>query len=197
MRYRHTLTAVALTLGFVLAGCGDGDTAGTDGGAAPSGTAQQSFNETDVEFAQGMIPHHQQAIAMAQMASGRAPSPDVQQLAADIEAAQGPEIETMTGWLESWGEDVPDDTSGMDGGMSMEDMAGMMSTEDMTMLEATSGAAFDEMFLTMMIEHHEGAIEMARIEQTDGEYAEAIALAEKIESDQTAEIDTMRKLLGS
>lgn len=198
MRYKHTLTATALCLGLVLAACGDdGDAASTGGTTSPE-AAQPSFNDTDVEFAQGMIPHHRQAIEMAQLAPDRAASPDVQQLAADIEAAQGPEIEVMTGWLESWDEDVPEDMSGMDhGDASADGMAGMMSDEDMADLEAASGAAFDEMFLTMMIEHHEGAIEMARTEQTDGEDPDAVALAGKIESDQTAEIDTIRELLGS
>jgi uncharacterized protein (DUF305 family) len=193
VRYKHAFTATALIAGLVLAGCGgDGDTAGT--GQTPSATTEQSFNDADIEFTQGVIPHHRQAIEMAQLAAERAASPDVQQLAADIEAAQDPEIETMTGWLESWGEDVPDDMSGMDG-MPMDDMAGMMSAQEMAQLEAASGTAFDRMFLTTMIEHHEGAIEMARTEQTDGEYA--VELAEMIESNQTAQIDTMRVMLGS
>jgi uncharacterized protein (DUF305 family) len=144
-----------------------------------------------------MIPHHRQAIERAQRGTERAASPEVQQLAAEIEAAQDPEIETMTGWLESWGKDVPGDMSSPHEGMAMDDMAGMMSDERMTQLEAASGTAFDEMFLTMMIEHHEGAIEMARVEQITGAYSDAIALAEKIESDQAAEIETMRKLLDS
>jgi uncharacterized protein (DUF305 family) len=74
-------------------------------------------------------------------------------------------------------------------------MPGMMSDEDMTALEKATGAEFDQMFLTMMIEHHEGAIEMARTEQADGEYADAKALAEDIETAQTEEIQTMQGLL--
>lgn len=79
----------------------------------------------------------------------------------------------------------------------MESMPGMMSEDQMAQLEAAEGADFDELFLTMMIEHHEGAIDMAAAEQEDGQNAEAIALAQKIEADQTAEISTMRELLGS
>ncbi|MFE6648969.1 DUF305 domain-containing protein [Nocardioides sp. NPDC057772] len=156
-------------------------------------------NDADVAFAQQMIPHHQQAIEMADLAETRAESQEVKDLAADIEAAQGPEIETMTGWLESWDEDVPEDgMSGMDhGDMSSEEMTGMMSEEDMTNLENASGAEFDQMFLTMMIEHHEGAIEMAQTEQVDGEFPDATAMAEDIETAQAEEIETMRGLLES
>jgi uncharacterized protein (DUF305 family) len=73
----------------------------------------------------------------------------------------------------------------------------MMSDDDMESLDAATGAEFDQMFLTMMIEHHTGAIEMAQTEQQDGENPDAIALAEKIEADQTAEIAQMEDLLGS
>ncbi len=178
---RTTLTAAVLTASLLtLAACGndDNDTAA-------------GHNDADVTFAQQMIPHHQQAIEMAELAETRAESPEVKDLAADIEAAQDPEIETMTGWLESWGEDVS--PSGEHGGGH--DTAGMMSEDDMADLEAASGAEFDQMFLTMMIEHHEGAIEMAKTEQSEGEYADAVELAEDIEMAQTEEIQTMQGLL--
>ena len=184
--------AAATTLMFTLAACG-----GTD--AAAGG----GHNDADVTFAQQMIPHHQQAIEMADLAETRADSQEVKDLAADIEAAQAPEIETMTGWLEDWDEDVPESgMSGMDhGGHDMSgdssEMTGMMSAEDMTALAAASGAEFDQMFLTMMIEHHQGAIEMAQTEQAEGEFEAAIELAEQIESTQTTEIEAMQDLLAS
>jgi len=194
---RKTLTAAAAAaLLFTLTACGGSDGAGAD-----------SHNEADVTFAQQMIPHHQQAIEMADLAESRAESQEVKELAADIKAAQGPEIETLTGWLEDWDEEVPDadmsDMSGMDhSGMDMSSdgssgMTGMMSEEDMTALEAASGADFDQMWLTMMIEHHQGAIEMAQTEQTEGEFDAAVELAEEIESAQTAEIAMMQDLLAS
>ena len=185
---RKTLTAAILATALItLAACG---------GGSDSDTAE-GHNDADVTFAQQMIPHHQQAIEMAKAAETRAESQEVKDLAADIEAAQDPEIETMTGWLESWGEDVPDEgMSGMDH-MSSDDMPGMMSEDDMTELEDATGAEFDQMFLTMMIEHHEGAIEMAKTEQADGESADAKALADDIETAQTAEIQTMQDLLKS
>lgn len=185
---RKTLTATLLAASLLtLAACGNEDDTDTSAG----------HNDADVTFAQEMIPHHQQAIEMAALADTRAESQEVKDLAADIEAAQDPEIETMTGWLESWGEDVPEEgMSGMDhGDMSSEDMPGMMSEDEMTDLEG-AGAEFDQMFLTMMIEHHEGAIEMAQTEQADGEFPDAIELAENIETAQTAEVQTMQDLLA-
>jgi uncharacterized protein (DUF305 family) len=187
---RKTLTTALLAAALLtLAACGNEDENDTGAG----------HNDADVTFAQQMIPHHQQAIVMSELAETRASSPEVEDLAGDIKRAQDPEIETMTGWLGSWGEDVTGgDMSGMDhGDMSSDDMAGMMSEEEMAGLGGASGPEFDRMFLTMMIEHHEGAIEMARTQQEDGEYPDAVALAEVIEKAQTAEIATMNELLGS
>jgi uncharacterized protein (DUF305 family) len=186
---KSLITAVVAASLFTLAACSNDDD--TDTAA--------SHNEADVTFAQEMIPHHQQAIEMADLAESRAESQEVKDLATDIEAAQGPEIETLTGWLESWGEDVPDEgMSGMDhGDMSSDDMGGMMTEDEMADLESASGAEFDQMFLTMMIEHHEGAIEMAKTEQSEGEFPEAVDMAEEIETTQAEEIQTMQDLLKS
>lgn len=180
--------AFAVVAALTVAGCGS-DAESTDSGGG-------QFNDADVTFAQSMIAHHEQAVEMASMAQERASRPEVKQLADKIEAAQGPEIETMTGWLEDWGQDVSSDSeSGMD--HSGSDRSGMMSDADMESLGAVTGVEFDQMFLEMMIEHHTGAIEMAKTEQQDGENADAIALAEKIEADQTAEIAQMEDLLGT
>jgi len=160
-----------------------------------TGSLAAEVNRADVTFAQEMIPHHQQATDMAQLAETRSQDEDVQRLAAQMESAQDPEIKTMTGWLETWGEDVPDHTSGAGHGDA--DMPGMMSAAEMKRLESASGADFDRMFLEMMIKHHEGAIQMARTEQANGKNTDAIALAKQIEAAQTAEIATMRQLLGS
>jgi uncharacterized protein (DUF305 family) len=199
MKKSLALATTALAATLALAGCGGTDRA-TSTGSTPSPSAAQSFNNTDVTFAQGMILHHRQAIAMAKLAADRATSPEVKKLAGDIEQAQGPEIDTMTGWLQAWGRPVPQDTTSTEhGGMDHGDMTmpGMMSAEDMRGLEGASGTHFDRMFLQMMIKHHEGAIEMARTEQARGKYSDAISLARQIETAQTAEIATMRKLLAS
>lgn len=165
-----------------------------------SGNGAALFNDADVTFAQDMIPHHRQATEMARLAAGRTETPRVLELAKKITAAQQPEIDSMSGWLKSWDKKVPSDTTGTGGmeGMDHEstsDMPGMMSAEEMASLEAASGAEFDMQFLTMMMAHHHGAIEMAQTEETDGQYDHAVALAKKIQKDQAAEIATMENLL--
>lgn len=192
---------VAPALALALAACGGEDSTSKPEGSAASASASTvtaqatSHNQQDVMFAQGMIPHHQQAIDMAEIAATRATMPEVKQLASAIEAAQGPEIQQMTGWLKSWGATVPPTDMG-DMGHDMGDMGdGMMSDADMAKLNKLSGKAFDKAFLTMMIEHHEGAIAMARTEQASGRFPEAKAMAGEIVTSQTAEITKMRELL--
>ena len=192
--------ALTVTAVFALAACGGGDDSGS-AASSPSVSAETSadaHNAQDVSFAQGMIQHHQQAIEMAELADGRAASTQVKDLAARVEKAQGPEITTMTGWLKSWDEKVPESMPGMDhsGMEGMEGMAGMMDSADMGKLKKASGKDFDSMFLTMMVEHHEGAVEMATTEKAKGEYKAATAMAGDIVTAQNAEISEMKKLLG-
>lgn len=191
MRTKMIMIALLSAAGLVLSGCGGGNSTSTNETSA-------KFNDADVTFAQGMIPHHEQAIEMAKLADSHASSPEVKQLAQSIESAQGPEIETMTGWLKDWGKEAPsggnsESMPGMD--MSGDQMPGTMSDADMAKLEGASGADFDRMFLTMMIEHHNGAIEMATTEQTDGKNPDAVALAKKIITAQKAEIDKMQGMM--
>ena len=162
--------------------------------ACSNGDDEADHNEADVSFAQDMIPHHRQATEMAKMAESRSENPEIRELASKIIDAQQPEIDLMSGWLTSWDEEVPEEMSGMDhsGGMP-----GMMSSEDMAALEKSSGDDFDQMFLTGMIEHHEGAIEMAKAEEEKGKFPDAIELARRIQKDQAAEIRTMKSLLKS
>ena len=192
MKRYFSSAALALVAALALTSCGNGDSSGAGSG---------DFNDADVTFAQSMIPHHEQAVEMAKMAKMHASTPEVKNLADKIEAAQGPEIATMKEWLKEWSEDDSDDSmGGMDhgsddpGGM---DMPGMMSDDDMAALDTAAGREFDLMFLTMMIEHHNGAIEMAKTEQSKGKNTDAKALAKKIEADQTTEIAQMKKLLPS
>lgn len=180
-----------------VAGCSsDGSDMGGTGQGSDSSTspaASAGFNDADVTFVQGMIPHHQQAVEMATLAETRSDSAEVKDLAAKIKGAQDPEIEQMQGYLEDWDQD---EGSGM-GGDSMDMDQGMMSEADMTKLEDASGAEFDQMFLTMMIEHHKGAVEQAETELAAGESAEAKKLAKAIVTAQEAEITTMEGLLES
>lgn len=181
MRIRTIVIAITATLSLVgLAACSNDDKA-----------SAAKFNTSDVSFAQDMIPHHRQATEMAALAKSRTKNTDVLDLASKIIAAQKPEIDLMSGWLKAWDKPVPEAMPGMDG------MPGMMSAEDMAALEKSSGDEFDQMFLTMMIKHHESAIEMARTEESKGKSADAISLARRIQKDQAAEIRTMEALLKS
>ncbi|QKZ20013.1 DUF305 domain-containing protein [Streptomyces chartreusis] len=197
---RTALAATAVTAALVLAACG-GDGGDSDAAAEASSSSSASagaHNAQDVTFAQGMIPHHQQALQMAQMAADRASSTQVKDLAERIRKAQDPEIETMSGWLKTWGEDVPSAAPGVghSGHSGGSGMAGMMDAKDMDELMKASGKAFDTLFLTLMVEHHEGAVEMAESEKSEGRYAPATELADAVVTAQTAEIQEMNKLLG-
>lgn len=184
---RRTLAAFAL-IALVAAGCGGGDD-----DTASTGAAER--NDADVTFAKGMVPHHEQAVEMSDMALEKAENPKVKELATKIKAAQGPEIDQMKGWLSDWGESA-DDMGDM-GGMSGMDMNGMMSDGEMKALEAASGAAFDKLFLEGMIRHHEGAVTMAEEELAKGKFPEAKTLAQQILDAQNAEIAEMKTLLGT
>jgi len=201
IRPTRVFAGALLAGALVLAGCADDSVAShmdsMESGSAESTSTSDSqnaaFNDADVTFAQGMIPHHQQAIEMAQMAESRAEDSRVLDLASRIEAAQQPEIDTLTGWLEEWGAE-DSGMEGMDHG-GMDHGGGMMSEEDMSALMAASGAEFDRLFLEQMIEHHTGAVEMAVTESAEGQNTDAIAMAGTIRDTQNAEIAEMRQLL--
>ena len=196
MRNRF-LAASLVAVTLAAAGCGSNAASK----AAPTGATTNTtaagaatFNSVDVEFAQKMIPHHQQAVEMAQLAlaAKASASAKVRDLATRIKGAQDPEIKLMTGWLAAWGEPTT-------AGMASHDMSsadGMMSADVMTALGKATGAAFDRMWLTMMIEHHQGAIKMAQDEKAQGSSAEALVLADKIITAQQAEISEMSKLIA-
>ena len=195
-----TLLAASLTTSLLACG---GDEAGT----TTTELSATEHNDADVAFARDMVQHHAQAVAMVEMTRERDLDPEVAQLAEGIRDAQVPEIETFSDWLGEWDEEVPPtmldhaNAGHGSGDMSetMEDMddamPGMMSGADMDALQ-DAGGDFQTMWLEMMIEHHEGAIEMARTEQQDGRYRPAVELAAEIEESQGAEIETMRDLLG-
>ncbi|MFB8119839.1 DUF305 domain-containing protein [Streptomyces sp. NPDC056465] len=198
---RVALVATAGTASLVLAACGSDDdaSAGHDGhgpsfSAPASATASQGeHNGADVAFAKGMIPHHRQAVEMADLAPGRVQSTEVEKLAGEIKKAQDPEIKTLSGWLASWGEEVPAEGAG---DHSMHDMGGMMTAENMDSLKNASGKAFDTAFMEMMIKHHQGAVEMAKTEKAEGSFLDATKMADAIITSQTAEISRMNSLLG-
>ena len=174
-----------------------------DGGIPP-------YTRGDVRFMQGMIHHHAQAIAMAALAATNTTSNDVRVLAARIDVAQRDEIAYMQRWLRQRGESVPDplaahamaghdmpghDMSAMSGGPLM---PGMLTPEQMTRLRAAKGVEFDRLFLTFMIQHHEGAVEMVEelfATPGAGQDTDLWKLASDIEADQGSEIARMQVML--
>ena len=185
---KRVLAALLISIVALTAACGDDD----EPEARTDTSDQANHNEADVEFAQAMIPHHEQAVEMAQLAATRAQSSEVKELASQIEAAQDPEIQTMTGWLEDWGESV-DGGGGMDHGGG----DGMMGDDQMSSLEGATGAEFDRMFLEQMTEHHEGAIAMAETELDEGRFQDALEMAQTIRDTQRQEVQTMETLLAN
>ena len=184
-----SMPAGSMSSGMTTSGTASGS-ASVPGGAAATG----AHNAADVTFATDMIPHHAQALQMAKLALSKTSNEQVKQLARMIENEQTPEITTMSGWLKGWNKPVPSTaTNGMNmGGMSM---PGMMSNADMSKLDASTGAAFDKLFLTQMITHHTGALTMANTELSDGQNTDAKHLANSIIAGQSKEISQMRTLL--
>ncbi|MDV9169282.1 DUF305 domain-containing protein [Streptomyces sp. W16] len=196
VRRTVALAVTASVAALTLTACGgDSDSKTSSGTETSSGTRTGGHNAADVSFSKEMIQHHRQAVEMAGLAADRASSAQVKSLATKIKGAQDPEIKTMSGWLTSWGEKVPQDMSGMGHDMSSS-APGMMTGADMGKLEKASGAMFDTMFLNMMVEHHEGAVDMAKTEKADGKYDPATELAADVITAQSAEIEQMNKMLG-
>ena len=202
MKLRTSLSRTStlmLTGALVLTGCGATSTRSSVGAASsrPSTgpAASGPHNAQDISFATDMLPHHTQAVEMAEMALSRATDPKVQALAKQIKIEQAPEISSMRGWLAGWGKPAAagesHEMSGMHGGAG-----GMMSDGDMQQLDKASGQAFAKRWLTGMTRHHQGAVEMARTELTNGQNLEAKALATGIVGSQSAEIATMKTLLA-
>lgn len=201
----------ALAAALALSACGGGDTAATHstqsttsgttsstGVASGTATAAKGpHNQADIAFATSMIPHHRQAISMSDLAATRSSSQKVKALALQIKAAQAPEIERMSGWLTGWGAPVPT-ANGM-GSMDMsggDDMGGLMSDQDMADLAAKQDVSFDKAFLSGMVAHHRGAVEMGKTELSQGQNAEAKELAKSVVDSQSKEIEEMTALLA-
>ena len=211
MRTKHaikaTLTALSMGLTLGLAACGNNDSGGMGGmdhgssyapvspapSASGSAATTAEFNDADVMFVQGMLPHHQQAVTMSDtLLAKTGVSAETIALAQQIKGAQQPEIDTMKGWLTAWGQSADGGMSGMD-----HDMGGGMATDDeLKKFDQAQGADAEKMFLEMMTKHHQGAIVMAKTEISSGKNPDAARMANSIVSSQQAEIVTMKKLLA-
>jgi uncharacterized protein (DUF305 family) len=220
---KTVVTGVAALAAVAAIGACSNSATKEDTGAKETTTASASssasvsaqaapHNRADMMFAHMMIPHHEQAIEMSDIILSKQDiDPRVVDLAKQIKAAQGPEIEQMQGWLDQWNmkmEDMPGHGGMGDmpghGGMgdmpgmgNMGSMGGMMSPAQMDALKNAQGVEATKLFLTGMIEHHEGAITMAQDEIKNGQFPDEIALAKSIVESQQKEIDTMKQILGS
>jgi uncharacterized protein (DUF305 family) len=187
---------LAFSLTLFIAACGSSGMGGMDmsnDSVSSSVASNADFNSEDVHFSQMMIPHHEQAIEMSDIALDPTvgASDVVKGLATKIKGAQDPEITQMQKWLTDWGKTEMDSSMDMSGMME-----GMLSADDLMNLGTLRGTEFDTAWINGMIAHHEGAIKMAEVVITDGSYPEVKTLAEAVISGQQKEIDTMKALLG-
>ncbi len=220
--FTYSTVVAGLTLGL-LAGCGGSsdDPDATPSSSPPSASAEPSDdvtviqpgepgeealtgapvspiatepNQADIAFMQMMVPHHAQAVEMAKLAHRYAVDPEVRGLAARIRAAQGPEIISMSAWLEEHGITAePEDGHGGHGGSAQ--MMGMLTPAELDALAAARGREFDRLFLEGMIGHHQGALRMADTVESKGSDVRVMELAGDIKVSQTAEIALMRPML--
>ncbi|WP_416970667.1 DUF305 domain-containing protein [Streptomyces sp. 4F14] len=214
MRFRRASVITAAVLALALAGCDSGSDdepkAARSGGptvlvpglpgeanrtmsaeeAAGHRAQDDSPNTADVTYAQMMIVHHAQALEMTGLAPGRAGSAAVKGLAERIAAAQSPEIEVMRDWLKTHGK--PLEAQGHSGHTAM---PGMATAAQLAELRGEKGKAFDKLFLTLMIAHHEGAITMATDLKSRGNNIQAEEMADDVVAQQASEIARMRAML--
>lgn len=158
--------------------------------AAEQRAEDDSPNTADVSYARMMIEHHAQALRMTELAADRAESPRIVRLAARIAAAQRPEIKAIKGWLTTHGE--PERGEGH--GHAHAAMPGMATEAQLRKLRAAEGKAFDQLFLTLMITHHEGAVSMAAEVKAQGNNIQIEEMADDVIAQQTSEIARMRGL---
>ncbi|TFC03837.1 DUF305 domain-containing protein [Cryobacterium adonitolivorans] len=196
----YLLTAAAIAAALTLSAC-SGGTTDTGSSAAPSSpdssASSVDFADADIEFAQMMIPHHEQAVEMSDdLLAKDGIDQRIVDLATEIKAAQEPEIKQLESWLTAWG---IDDTSSSEMDMSEMDHGtdGMMSDDEMNALKSASSEDAGKLFLEQMTVHHEGAIAMAQTEIDEGQNPDAVDMATNIVDSQTAELDVMNDILAT
>ncbi|HEX3645752.1 MAG TPA: DUF305 domain-containing protein [Vicinamibacterales bacterium] len=199
---RPAIAILVLAAAFT-AGCASAPASGLH--ATPPGLGRLPYADADVDFMSGMIPHHAQAVIMAGWAPSHGARKDVAILCERIVVAQRDEIAMMQSWLRDRGQIVPDATStrhkmkmnGMEHEMLM---PGMLSDEEMAALDAARGPEFDRLFLTGMIKHHQGAIDMVDVlfkAYGAAQDETVFKFASDVYADQSIEIDRMQEMLGN
>jgi uncharacterized protein (DUF305 family) len=158
-------------------------------------------SKADVEFMQGMIMHHSQAVVMTKLLEERSHNPSLVELGRRIDVSQTDELAWMKNWLTERGKPIStmEDMPGMDMSSMMPDMPGMLTPAQMTALRNAKEPEFDHLFLTGMIQHHTGALKMVKdLFQTPGAAQDPLLFefTSDVTNTQQAEIDTMRKMLA-
>jgi len=204
---RRKIEAAMLLATFTVGGCSSAvqQSAGAAGTAVLTPAAQARadsgrppYTAADVRFMQGMILHHAQALVMAAWAPTRASQRAIKTLAERIDVSQRDEIAFMERWLRDRRQALPETHAAH--GMAGHLMPGMLSAEQLAQLEKARGAEFDRLFLTFMIQHHEGALAMISdlfATPGAGQDVYVFRFASDVEADQTAEIDRMRSMLAA
>lgn len=179
--------SVAATPTHNMADMKPGDTMGGNGMDAMTESLKGlSGKDFEVKFLQEMIVHHQSALDMAGLVTTNTKRPELLNLAQAIKTTQSKEISDMTGWLASWHNAKP-----VSDAMSVPGMSQMMG--DMAKLKVAKDADFDKMFLMMMIEHHQQAVNMSQlVKAATTQHAELLKLGQDIIKAQTGEIDQMK-----
>jgi uncharacterized protein (DUF305 family) len=181
------ILVLILAVVFLLAGNSGQSMDHSGHGASSKDESSAEYSADEIMFAQMMIPHHEQAVTMSELALTNTTNPEVLALATAIRDAQGPEIMQMQSWVGN--------RNGHDGGSHDMEMGGMLSDEELAKLASLKDDAFDQLFLASMIAHHEGALDMVEM-INDSTNAEVKTLAENIVKSQSAEIQAMKALLG-
>jgi uncharacterized protein (DUF305 family) len=202
------LIILALLLGVAVACAGP-----TDSGArtvqpgapgepsrevAPAAAAAPGHTSADVTFMQGMIPHHAQALEMTALLETRTERDEMKLLAKRIDVSQTDEIRMMRRWLADHGAEVPSEHAHHEPGAPL--MPGMLTADEMAQLASAKGAAFDRLFLTLMIKHHQGALTMVKellASPGAGQDSDIFAFTSDVEADQSMEIERMAAMLAA
>ena len=219
MRAMSIRSITAATVLAAAAACGPSTPPATPG-ATPSTTPPsasavphmlhapgipEAFSQADVDFMQGMIPHHAQAVIMGKWAPTHGARHDVAVLCERIVVGQTDEIKLMQTWLSDRGQVVPDATSTrmhmmMNGEAHDMLMPGMLTDEEMAALDKARGPEFDRLFLVGMIKHHQGAVDMVDVlfkSYGGGQDTKIYKFASDVYADQNIEIDRMKQMLAS
>lgn len=187
---RTALASGVLLTVLGLSACSAGSSM-SDKPAATAAPAAE-HNKADVTFAGHMVLHHQQAVQLASIAGYFATSPAVKRFAVVIQTGHEPEMKQLTARLTAWGETVPSPSHSHD---PADEIPGMLGEDEMSALGKTEGRKFDRLWLQVMIRNHQGALAMAKTEQTGGKDVAAITLAKDIQAAQTVQITAMQKQL--